>query len=420
MAVCDRVILPLDTVPPALTRKVPPPVGLVLLMTVLFANGILAATMYLPSLPAMGQEFGVPTDTLPLTLTVYFITFAAGQLVYGPLSDRYGRRPLLFGGLVIMVLGSAACALADSVPALLWARAVQGLGAASAMATGRAIINDSYERSQAARATATISAALALAPIVAPVLGGLIEQYLDWRWNFWISGGITAIVLLLLIRGLPETHKPVADAGPLLRGIVRAYSHLLGSRAFLTFGLLNLAIFAGLHGFNAGAPAVLIETFGLSPVLFGLLTALGAAGFFIGALLSSWLVGRVGMLRLIDAGVVCMLVGGAGLALYVELVEPSVTAIIGLRMLWAIGMGLALPNSAVAAVGVNPATLGAGAALSGFLQTAGGGFGSAVNSLFPAGDPLSLGLAFGSTALFGAVIWMLNRGAASSAMTERN
>lgn len=375
--------------------------------------------MYLPSLPAMAGEFGVPTDTLPLSLTVYFITFAAGQLVYGPLSDRYGRRPLLFGGLAIMVFGSAACALADSVPALLWARAVQGLGAASAMATGRAIVNDAYDRAQAARATATISAALALAPIIAPVLGGLIEHYLDWRWNFWISGGVTAAVLLILMRRLPETHRPVAEAGPLLRGIARAYAYLLNSRAFLTFGLLNLAIFAGLHGFNAGAPAVLIETFGLNPVLFGLLTALGAAGFFIGALLSSWLVGRFGMMRLIDAGVLCMLAGAAGLALYVEIFEPGVTAIIALRLLWAIGMGLALPNSVVAAVGVNPATLGAGAALSGFLQTAGGGFGSAVNSLFPAGDPLSLGLAFGSTALFGAVVWILNRRAAAGAITDR-
>src|SRR3546814_14498420 len=94
-------LLPLDTVPPSPAEQSAPPAGLVLLLTILFANGILAATMYLPSLPAMGNEFGVPTDTLPLTLTVYFITFAAGQLVYGPLSDRYGRRPLLFGGLAI-------------------------------------------------------------------------------------------------------------------------------------------------------------------------------------------------------------------------------------------------------------------------------------------------------------------------------
>ncbi len=393
-----------------------PPAGLLLLLSILFSNGILAATMYLPSLPAIGHWLDAPADALPLTLTVYFITFAGGQLVFGPLSDRYGRRPLLFGGLLIMILGSAACALADSLAALLWARAVQGLGAASTMATGRAIINDAYDRNQAARAASVVSAALALAPIVAPVLGGLVEHYLDWRATFWLSGAVTLAVLLLLIRRLPETNPPVANSGSLLGGIFRAYGFLLTSRAFLTFGLLNLAIFAGLHGFNAGAPTVLIGTLGITPVAYGILIAVGSGGFFLGAMISSWFGGRLGMMRMIDAGVICMLVGAVGIALYVELVGPSVTAIIVLRVLWATGMGLALPNSAISAVGINPAAIGAGAALSGFLQTAGGGFGSAMNALFPAGDPLSLGLAFASTGLLCAVVWWSNRAAARAAI----
>lgn len=398
--------------------KPPPPAGLLLLLTILFANGILAATMYLPSLPAISEALAVPVDMLPLTLTVYFVTFAGGQLVYGPLSDRYGRRPLLLGGLVIMVLGSVACALADSLSALLWARAVQGLGAASAMATGRAIVNDVYDRQQAARATSVISASLALAPIIAPVLGGLVEHYLDWRINFWINGGITLAVLLILVRRLPETHIPAAANGSLLRGVIAAYAFLLSNRAFLTFGLLNLAIFAGLHGFSAGAPAVLIGTMDLSAVNYGILIAFGSAGFFIGALLSSWLGGRLGLLRMIDAGVIFTLLGGVGMALYVALVEPSVMAIILLRLIWAIGMGLAMPNSVVGAVGVNPATLGAGAALSGFLQTAGGGLGSAVNALVPAGDPLALALAFAGTAVFGAAVWIISRRAARAALAR--
>lgn len=398
--------------------KSPPPTGLLLLLTVLFANGILAATMYLPSLPAISDTLAVPVDVLPLTLTVYFVTFACGQLVYGPLSDRYGRRPLLLGGLVIMVLGSIACALAESLSALLWARAVQGLGAASAMATGRAIVNDVYERQQAARATSVISASLALAPIVAPLLGGLIEHYLDWRINFWINGGITLAVVLVLVWRLPETHVPTPANGSLLGRILSAYAYLLTNRAFLTFGLLNMGVFAGLHGFSAGAPAVLIGTMDLSAVNYGILIALGSAGFFIGALLSSWLGGRLGLLRMIDAGVIFTLAGGVGMALYVGLVEPSVTAIVVLRLIWAIGMGLAMPNSVVGAVGVNPATLGAGAALSGFLQTAGGGLGSAVNALVPAGEPFSLSLAFAGTAVFGALVWMTGRRAARAALAR--
>ncbi|WP_341898104.1 multidrug effflux MFS transporter [Ferrovibrio terrae] len=391
--------------------KSPPPAGLLLLLTILFSNGILAATMYLPSLPTIGDQLAAPADALPLTLTVYFITFAGGQLIYGPLSDRYGRRPLLLGGLVIMVAGSAACAVVDSLPALLWARAAQGLGAASAMATGRAIINDTYERTQAARATSIVSASLAIAPIVSPMLGGLIEHFLDWRANFWITGGITLAVLAILALRLPETHKPDPAAGPLLPSILRAYGFLLGNRTFLTFCLLNLAIFAGLHGFSAGAPAVLIGTLALDAVSFGVLTAMGSAGFFVGAMASSWFGTRLGLRRIIDAGVLCTLGGAVGLALYVEIFEPSVTAIIALRMLWAVGMGLVLPNSMVAAIGVNPATIGAGAALAGFLQTIGGVLGSAMNALFPAGDPLSLGLAFGSTAVLGAVVWWMNRDA---------
>jgi DHA1 family bicyclomycin/chloramphenicol resistance-like MFS transporter len=395
--------------------KPPPPAGLLPLLTILFANGILAATMYLPSLPAIGRQLDASSDALPLTLAVYFVTFAGGQLVYGPLSDRYGRRPLLLGGLVVMIAGSAACALADSLTILLWARAVQGLGAASAMVTGRSIINDVYDRPRAARATSVVSAALAMAPIVAPVLGGLVEHYLDWRVSFWISGGITLVVLIVLIRRLPETHPPTGDAGPLLQGILRAYRFLLGSRAFLTFGLLNLGIFAGLHSFNAGAPSVLIDSMGVTPVVYGILTALGSAGFFIGAMLSSWLGGRIGMVRLIDAGVACMVAGAVGLAIYVEVAAPSISAIIGLRVLWAVGMGLALPNTVVSAIGVNPAAIGAGSALSGFLQTAGGGMGAAVNALFPAGDALWLGVAFGLTALFSAAVWWMNRSVAGRA-----
>jgi len=405
--------------PQTLTTR-PPPTGIVLLLTILFANGILAATMYLPSLPTISTDLAAPDRVLPLTLTVYFATYAGGQLIYGPLSDRYGRRPLLLGGLSVMVFGSVACALSDTIAAFQWARALQGLGAASAMATGRAIVNDAYDRKQAARATSVISASLAVAPILAPILGGLIEHYLNWRIGFWISGAVTALVIVILVLRLPETLPAcTAPAASLLHTIVASYAFLLRSRAFLAFGLLNLAIFAGLHGFNAAAPSVLIDTMRINPVSYGFLMATGSGGYFFGSLLSSWLGRRFGLIPLIDIGVACMAVSAIGLAVYVGLAGPSLIAIVTLRVLWATGMGLALPNTVVAAVGVNPATLGAGAALSGFLQTTGGGLGSAVNALFPAGDPLVLSLTFGGTAAAGALVWWCNRKAAGIVVNDR-
>ncbi len=402
--------------PPATAASRPP--GLLLLLTIINANSIMAATMYLPSLPTLGRVLGVPVDALPFTLMVYLAGFAGGQLIFGPLSDRWGRRNLLLGGLVLMAVASVGCAYVESLAELFWMRAAQGFGAAAGMVIGRAVLNDVYNRAEAARATSVVSAALALAPIISPVLGGLVEQYIGWRGNFLISGFITALVVLVLYWGLPETHRPGPSVTSLFAGIRRDYALLLNSRAFMAFCLVNMAIFAGLHGFNAAAPAVMIETMGLSPVAYGALAATGSAGFFIGSVLSSVLSRRLGSARLIDAGVGCLLAGGCGLALYTALWGDSISAIVLARLVWAAGMGLALPNSVTGAVGVNRAALGAGAALAGFMQNVGGGLGSMSAGFLPAGSGLAMALALAGTTLFGLIGWSLNRRQAEASLKD--
>lgn len=402
--------------PPAPAASRPP--GLLLLLTIINANSIMAATMYLPSLPTLGRVLGVPVDALPFTLMVYLAGFAGGQLIFGPLSDRWGRRNLLLGGLVLMAVASVGCAYVESLAELFWMRAAQGFGAAAGMVIGRAVLNDVYNRAEAARATSVVSAALALAPIISPVLGGLVEQYIGWRGNFLISAVITALVVLVLYWGLPETHRPGPSATSLFAGIRRDYALLLNSRAFMAFCLVNMAIFAGLHGFNAAAPAVMIETMGLSPVAYGALAATGSAGFFIGSVLSSVLSRRLGSTRLIDAGVGCLLAGGCGLALYTALWGDSISAIVLARLVWAAGMGLALPNSVTGAVGVNRAALGAGAALAGFMQNVGGGLGSMSAGFLPAGSGLAMALALAGTTLFGLIGWSLNRRQAEASLKD--
>ncbi len=394
------------------------PPGLLFLLTVLNANSIMAATMYLPSLPTLGRVLDVPVDALPFTLMVYLAGFAGGQLIFGPLSDRWGRRNLLLGGMALMVLASVGCAYAESLSELFWMRAVQGFSAASGMVIGRAVLNDVYNRVEAARATSVVSAALALAPIVSPILGGLVEQYIGWRGNFLISAVITAGVLVMLYVGLPETHRPKPATISLFASVRHDYNLLLHSRAFMAFCLVNMAIFAGLHGFNAAAPAVMIETMGLSPVMYGALAATGSAGFFIGSILSSMLATKLGSTRLIDAGVGCLLAGGCGLALYTALWGDSIAAIVISRLVWAAGMGLALPNAVTGAVGVNRQALGAGAALAGFMQNVGGGLGSMSAGLLPAGSGLAMALALAGTTVFALVAWSINRRQADASLRQ--
>ena len=398
-------------------NKPSPSVGLLILLTILNGNAIMALTVYLPSLPSIGRALNAPADILPLTLTLYLATFGSGQLLFGPLSDRWGRRPLMLVGLIAMLAGSVACAMADSLTALLAARLLQGLGAAAGMASGRAVLNDVYVGPAAARANSTVVAALALAPILAPLLGGSIEEVFGWRANFIFSGVITLVVLVALFFRMPESHRPGAPQASFVRQLLKSYGFLLTSGAFVALSVMNAAVYAGLHGFNAGAPAVMIETLGLNPALYGALAATASAGFFIGAMVGSLYGMRLGVVRVIDIGSIALLLGGMGLAIWTEIFGGSVASILVSRIIWASGMGLVMPAAMAAAVGLNRSMLGAAAALAGFAQTVGGALGAAAISFFTAGDPEVLALVYGGTALCGMLVWLVGRHTTRRALT---
>jgi len=390
-------------------------------IAVINANSIMAATLYLPSYPAIARALDVPLAALPLTLSLYFLAFATGQLIVGPLSDRFGRRWLLLGGISILTVSSLVCALAQSFDALLIGRIAQGFGAGAGMVIIRTIVNDLFAGREAARIASMITASLALVPIMAPTIGGVMEHFLGWTAGFWLTAGSSLLVVLVIYLRVPETHKPPEASGPLLLGFLQSYSRLLGSRAFMGFALVNVGIMAGTQGFAAGAPAVIIDYLGIDPVRFGLLMSLTAAGFLAGSLTSSLGSARLGQGGMINTGLCFIGAGAAAIFLATEIFPgetvPLLIGIIGGRLVWTVGMGMALPNSVNGAIGVNRAALGAGAALTGFMQTVGGGLGAAANSLFPAGDPLYFGLAFGGTALFTVLAWLLCRKASLKTLT---
>jgi DHA1 family bicyclomycin/chloramphenicol resistance-like MFS transporter len=358
------------------------------LLTALVALGPISTDLYLPSLPGLARDFGTGVDQVQLTLSVFLVGLAAGQLVYGPLSDRFGRRPVLLTGLAIYAGASVVCMLSPSIALLVAARFVQALGACVGPVLGRAIVRDVHGREGAARVLAYMSAAMALAPAIGPILGGVIEQWFGWRINFLALVLYGGLGLAIAWRMLPETNAaPDPEAARPLR-ILLGYRGFLGHRAYLGYTLCVACAYSGIFAFISGSSFVLQEVVGLGPVAFGLCFAGVVVGYMIGTVIAGRLSRRLGIDRLIALGAAVAVGGGALLlALAAAEVAPrglaGALAIVGPMLLFMIGVGLVLPNSIAGAVGPFPRAAGAASALLGFTQmTVAAAVGIAVAALY--------------------------------------
>jgi DHA1 family bicyclomycin/chloramphenicol resistance-like MFS transporter len=358
------------------------------LLTALVALGPLSTDLYLPSLPNLARYFAVGVDDIQLTLSVFLVGLATAQLVYGPLSDRFGRRPVLLIGLAIYVIASFVCMLAPSVPVLVLARFVQAVGACVGPVLGRAIVRDVYGREGAARALAYMSAAMALAPAIGPILGGFLEEWFGWRINFlalviYGSGG-----LIIAWRILPETNKsPDLQAAQPVR-ILLGYRGLLNHRAYVGYVLCCAFAYSGIFAFISGSSYVLQEVVGLGPIGFGLCFAGVVIGYIIGTIVAGRMSRRLGIDCLIAVGAGIGVVGGA-LLLALALAGSTRSGlagallIVGPMLVFMVGVGLVLPNSIAGAIGPFPRAAGAASALLGFTQmTAAAVIGIAVAALY--------------------------------------
>ena len=358
------------------------------LLTALVALGPISTDLYLPSLPSLARYFAVGVDDIQLTLSVFLVGLATAQLVYGPLSDRFGRRPVLLVGLAIYLVASFVCMLAPSVPVLVAARFVQAVGACVGPVLGRAVVRDVYGREGAARVLAYMSAAMALAPAIGPILGGFLEEWFGWRINFLVlvlygSGG-----LAMTWRLLPETNKaPDLQAAQPIR-ILLGYRGFLNHRSYVGYVLCCAFAYSGIFAFISSSSYVLQEVVGLGPIGFGLCFAGVVIGYIIGTVVAGRLSRRLGIDRLIAVGAVIGVAGGA-LLLALALAGPTRSGlagallIVGPMLVFMIGVGLVLPNSIAGAIGPFARAAGAASALLGFTQmTAAAAIGIAVAALY--------------------------------------
>ncbi|MGL4541302.1 MAG: multidrug effflux MFS transporter, partial [Polymorphobacter sp.] len=258
--------------PPALARPHPTR-GTILLLGMLTAYGAISIDLYLPAMPAIAAAYGVDSGRVQNTMAAFFIGMAAGQLIYGPLSDRIGRRPLLLFGSLLYIAASVLCALAPSIDWLVFGRFVQALGACSGAVLARAIVRDRFDHQDSARIFSMLMLVLGIAPILAPTLGGFLVDWVGWRGVFGVLALFGVGALLAVVLGVPESRSAATAA--LARGepALRSYAALIGRRRFAGYMLTGAFNGATLFTYIANAPDLLIEQLGFSVRAFGWLFA---------------------------------------------------------------------------------------------------------------------------------------------------
>jgi len=280
---------------------------LLLLLALLSAFPPLSTAMYLPAIPLLVIQWRQPLTVVNLTLVAFFVSYCMSLLVFGPLSDRFGRRKPLLWGIGLYVLSSMLCALSNQAVAMIIFRIFQGAGAASASALALAISKDVYEGHERARILAHISVILALAPMLAPVFGGWIMIWLSWRWIFITQGTIGAIAWAYVLR-MPETLQTTSASGFLQT--IGIYFKLLRNRRYFGFALMMSLVALPVFTFVGGSADIYINRLGLSEQAFGYFFGFNAFSIMAGSFTCSRLLNRMGPAKLMTAGFAGIMLGG--------------------------------------------------------------------------------------------------------------
>ena len=329
--------------------------------------GTFGLHVLLPALPAIADAMRVPASAAQLLISLSIVAVACGNLAIAPLSDRFGRRPVVLCSLGLFIAGSLAGIVAPSLELLVLARVVQAFGGGAAMSVMRATLLDHFGPAKAAGALAATATAILLAPMIAPSLGGLAIEWLDWRAPFALAGLLGAAVLWFAAGNLRETRPPDPSAGPSLR-FWDSYRRLLGSREYVAYLVFGSCMVSMIYTFVTGAPYVAIEVLRVSPAKFGLLLFFPALASFGGFILAARVTNRVGGWRMMKAGAVIAFAGTAALAALSLAGVWHPVALFVPGMLIGFANAIAAPSSTIGAISRDPAIAGAASGLLGFLQ----------------------------------------------------
>lgn len=366
-----------------------------LILGLLSAIGPFAIDMYLPALPSIGQDLHADNTVTQLTLLAFFISFALAQLVYGPLSDMWGRKLPLYLGIGVFAVASIGCALATDIETLIAFRFVQGIGGAAGMVIPRAIVRDMHTGVQAARLMSLLMLVFSISPILAPLTGSAVIEFSGWRGVFWAVTIAAAIGLVLLSTQLEETRPAKERNGSGLGSAMSAYRRLLADRNFLTLTFIGGLGISSFLVYLANSPFVLIQHYGLTPTQYSFAFSINAVSFFAVSQATGWLGERFGLVRVMRiavsafalAMVVMAVVMAAG---FNQLLVMASFLFIGYGCL-----GLVIPTSAVLALEDHGEIAGTASSLMGTLHFVIAAVAMVISSIFFDGTavPMAAGIA---------------------------
>jgi len=405
--------------PPAYSRRVhaaiaspvaatgrQPGLGEILLLGSLTAFGAVTIDLYLPTLPAIARDYGSSPAVVQLTLSTFFIGMAVGQLFFGPLSDRIGRRPTILIGCAVYILASLACAVAPTIEALVAGRFFQALGCCAAMVTCRAIVRDRYDHADSARIFSLLMLVLAVAPLLAPTVGGWIAAAAGWHAVFYAFVGIGVAVALAVALRLDESRSAATAATARQGSVLTGYGALLRQRRLIGYLLVGAANGTALFSYIAASPDLVMGTWGFSDQQFGLVFAVIAVGIVGASQVNRALLRHHSPDRILAAASLGAALAGGALLL-AALASASLPVIFPLLFLALSSNGLIAANASAGALSVDPLRAGAVSGLMGGVNFGIGALSSAAAAAIYDGTALPLSINIAVAMLVGAAAYHL-------------
>jgi MFS transporter, DHA1 family, multidrug resistance protein len=350
----------------------PDTLALTLLLALLTSLGPLATDMYLPSLPAIAEDFGASISGVQITLSLFLIGFAVGQLIYGPVADRFGRRPVLITGLGVVLVANLACTLSPSIDVLMWSRFVQGIGTAGPIVLARSVIRDLYSGKRTGEELAKVAALMGFVPAIAPTLGSVIHVYFGWRMTFLAQTALVIVALLVVVMALPETNRHKRPEPLTFSSYPKIYMGLTQNRLYLVYVAGLCFAYAGLFSFISVSSFVLQSIYGWDPFAFGIAFGVCSLAYVAGTWLSRGFARNRGINATIRAGSLMLVVSGGTMTALLATGFDDPYSITAAMMINMAGIGFTLPHNLAGGLSLFPERAGAASSFLGFSQMASG------------------------------------------------